>query len=211
MQILLQPYIYKSLETSSIRIIRLHPAQSLEAALHCELIHRKLADLESYEAISYVWGDAIFSETLHISNDSINDSIVKITPSLSTALRHFRQKDRERILWADAICIDQSNDAEKSIQVAMMSEIYKRADRVLAFIGPAIESLPWTTFTYFASRASEFGITGREYDMTGLPGPMLYNVPPFNASTYATDATTAAFEKIVQLGIEIVEFLQEYH
>ena len=37
----------------------------------------------------------------------------------------------------DAICINQENDEEKSSQVAMMADIFKRAQRVTVWLGPA--------------------------------------------------------------------------
>ncbi|KAH7410679.1 heterokaryon incompatibility protein-domain-containing protein [Cadophora sp. MPI-SDFR-AT-0126] len=41
----------------------------------------------------------------------------------------------ERIIWADALCIDQSNLEEKSHQVKEMAQIYKTAKRVLIWLG----------------------------------------------------------------------------
>ncbi|RYC79013.1 hypothetical protein BFJ63_vAg18107 [Fusarium oxysporum f. sp. narcissi] len=43
--------------------------------------------------------------------------------------------DEDRILWIDAICIDQSNIRERGHQVVCMSQIYNRADRVLIWLG----------------------------------------------------------------------------
>jgi hypothetical protein len=40
-----------------------------------------------------------------------------------------------RTLWADAVCICQDNLEEKSHQVALMTEIYSRADKVLVHLG----------------------------------------------------------------------------
>lgn len=40
-----------------------------------------------------------------------------------------------RYYWVDAICIDQSNLDEKSKQVVIMANIYKRAAHVLAYVG----------------------------------------------------------------------------
>jgi hypothetical protein len=41
------------------------------------------------------------------------------------------------VLWVDAICINQHNNQEKSHQVSMMGEIYKRDTQVLAWLGEA--------------------------------------------------------------------------
>jgi hypothetical protein len=43
------------------------------------------------------------------------------------------------LLWADGICIDQNNDAEKAVQVPLMADIYKSAIRTLAWLGEGDE------------------------------------------------------------------------
>jgi hypothetical protein len=46
------------------------------------------------------------------------------------------RKPQEAItLWIDSICIDQTNVAEKNVQVALMGEIYKGADQVVVWLG----------------------------------------------------------------------------
>ncbi|KAI4179181.1 MAG: hypothetical protein L6R41_007995, partial [Letrouitia leprolyta] len=75
-------------------------------------------------------------------------TLVEITVSLHGALKNL-QRPEPRSLWADAICIDQSNIAERSSQVTMMGAIYERALSVQIWLGedvdgdaqPAFESL----------------------------------------------------------------------
>ncbi len=43
---------------------------------------------------------------------------------------------REAFLWVDAICIDQSNILERSHQVALMGDIYRRAEKVIVWLSP---------------------------------------------------------------------------
>jgi hypothetical protein len=50
-------------------------------------------------------------------------------------LLQVRLADRPRILWADAICINQNNDAERGNQVALMGRIYTQARRTLICLG----------------------------------------------------------------------------
>ncbi|KAH6712545.1 heterokaryon incompatibility protein-domain-containing protein [Leptodontidium sp. MPI-SDFR-AT-0119] len=52
-------------------------------------------------------------------------------------LRHLRYPDRERILWADAICINQTDDAERSREVLQMGSIYSNAIQVIVWLGPS--------------------------------------------------------------------------
>jgi hypothetical protein len=43
---------------------------------------------------------------------------------------------RHAHLWVDALCINQSDVGERSHQVALMADIYKRCERVLVWLGP---------------------------------------------------------------------------
>lgn len=63
-------------------------------------------------------------------------TLVSVTRNLATALRYLRYSDRQRVLWVDAICVDQGNLEERSQQVARMADIYALANRVLVWLGP---------------------------------------------------------------------------
>lgn len=47
------------------------------------------------------------------------------------ALKNVRNHDGVRVLWVDALCINQNDVGERSKQVVLMKEIYGRAVRVL--------------------------------------------------------------------------------
>ncbi|KAK5681015.1 hypothetical protein LTS10_006775 [Elasticomyces elasticus] len=88
-------------------------------------------DLVAYEAISYSWGE--FMPCVPII---INGQEYRLSRSLASALQRFRLVREDRYLWADALCINQHNDNEKSAQVGNMFAIYYKAQRVLAWLGP---------------------------------------------------------------------------
>ncbi|KAH7122743.1 hypothetical protein B0J11DRAFT_436855, partial [Dendryphion nanum] len=46
---------------------------------------------------------------------------ISVTQSLASALHALRHRNTRRIIWTDAVCIDQSNLTEKSFQVPMMA------------------------------------------------------------------------------------------
>jgi hypothetical protein len=60
---------------------------------------------------------------------------LRITLSLASALRRLRSNTKIRKLWADAVCIHQANDEEKTGQVRMMAQIYKNARCVCVHLG----------------------------------------------------------------------------
>jgi hypothetical protein len=84
----------------------------------------------AFEALSYVWGDP--GVTVPIGVDGCE---LFVTTNLESFLRRLRSVDETRILWADAICIDQTNLAERSSQVNLMADIYRSAKKVLIWLG----------------------------------------------------------------------------
>ncbi|KAF3003576.1 hypothetical protein E8E13_006533 [Curvularia kusanoi] len=60
-----------------------------------------------------------------------------VTQNLSLALQSLRTPHEDRILWIDAICIDQNNDKERGHQVRQMGSIYAKAEQVLIWLGSA--------------------------------------------------------------------------
>lgn len=46
-----------------------------------------------------------------------------------------RYESKERVLWIDAVCINQKNDDEKGQQVAFMAKIYSNGFRNLIYLG----------------------------------------------------------------------------
>jgi hypothetical protein len=63
-------------------------------------------------------------------------SHLSMTQNLAEGMLHLQLHDKPRILWIDAICIDQDNIAERSRQVQMMTEIYQRAASLLTWLDP---------------------------------------------------------------------------
>ncbi|KAK2009865.1 HET-domain-containing protein [Colletotrichum eremochloae] len=86
---------------------------------------------ESYEAISYVWG----SEDKPRRITSPAGAEMAITENLYHCLRRIRLEDRPRLVWADALCINQADTKEKESQIMLMHDIYVSARRVLAYLG----------------------------------------------------------------------------
>lgn len=86
----------------------------------------KIEDIFQYEALSWRWGDE--KNGPHIVMLKNNGLLYKkrVSETLGLALKYLRTK-RDRILWIDAICINQNDHEERSSQVAMMSLVYTGA------------------------------------------------------------------------------------
>jgi hypothetical protein len=124
----------------NIRLINLEPASSSADMLRCKI---EIAELEqarqTYDALSYVWGQARFSSCLYIDSGSqVQDTVLRVTPNLAVALRRLRSASQRRIIWADAVCIDQENGLEKAHQVDMMAQIYRSARCVCVYLGQGV-------------------------------------------------------------------------
>jgi hypothetical protein len=57
--------------------------------------------------------------------------ILGITKNCEAALKDIREPGKDRLLWIDAICINQENPDEKSVQIGLMSKIYSKGDKGL--------------------------------------------------------------------------------
>lgn len=60
---------------------------------------------------------------------------VEIGGELFVALKHLRREEGARVLWVDALCINQLDLAERAAQVQLMSNIYEQATGVIVWLG----------------------------------------------------------------------------
>ncbi len=132
-------YQYSPFSQNGIRLTTLRPG-AFHDTLCIELQEVQFSPTEPpvYEALSYVWGSTEDRVPVQVSGPAGGRTHM-ITQNLATALRHLRFEDRLRVLWIDALCIDQSNLAERSQQVLKMGDIYRMSQRVVAWLGPESE------------------------------------------------------------------------
>jgi hypothetical protein len=126
---------YMPLQDNSIRVVSLQPRRSTGSAdIKCTLSHVAFGDMPQYDALSYTWGDGIVKRTIFL-----NEISVEVGENLAAALVNIRglesAGEKPRTLWIDAICINQSDLAERSRQVRFMPLIYERAQMVLVWLG----------------------------------------------------------------------------
>ena len=115
-----------------IRLLELHPGQyhsPLSGRLR--VVSLGMIPTPRYQALSYTWGDATKNDAIRIHGCGC----IPITGNLFQALRRLRRRLTTRILWVDAICINQGDPIEKSHQIFLMSEVYKIADKVIVWLG----------------------------------------------------------------------------
>ena len=134
-------YRYSSLSPGpgSIRLLRLIPHQDETAPIQCQLFDYALQGsgkwTHLYEALSYVWGSS--DRPLSIS---IDEHDLPVTVNLHAALSRLRDRFIERIIWVDAICINQADLEERGHQIQSMAEIYSKANRVIVWLGETADN-----------------------------------------------------------------------
>ncbi|KAL8837564.1 MAG: hypothetical protein Q9176_005620 [Flavoplaca citrina] len=133
-------YTYVPLDAEDIRILTVVPGP-FGSNIYVRLSHVKL-DINgppSYEALSYAWGSNDLSHLVYVDTDDGRKGLA-VTQNLHIALEHLRNNSLPRTLWVDATCINQSDDEERSQQVARMADIYKSAAKVLIWLGPVADN-----------------------------------------------------------------------
>ncbi|KAH6706493.1 heterokaryon incompatibility protein-domain-containing protein [Leptodontidium sp. MPI-SDFR-AT-0119] len=129
-------YQYKPLKgVHPIRLIALQPAKHDLQELKCDIIHADIGvgakkQRPLYTALSYAWGDSSLTHVLHCGASKI-----RITASLHAALLNLRYTKGNHLIWADAVCINQADQAEKTQQIKKMIWVYAMARLVACFLG----------------------------------------------------------------------------
>ncbi|KAI0546045.1 heterokaryon incompatibility protein-domain-containing protein [Xylaria curta] len=144
------PELYRPLTPQFIRVFELEAGKFSDPIVG-RLVPQAI-DGEPYEAVSYVWGN-----TQKRHDITIDGATLSVTVNLHGALTAFRHRlpsgrgsnndsldpgtgtgsarRHVRRLWADAVCINQDDLAERTSQVELMARIFAGASRVLAWLG----------------------------------------------------------------------------
>lgn len=80
-------------------------------------------------ALSYVWG---LPNKPRVVYSNLGQS--PITESPYSALKRLRNHGLPRMIWIDALCINQGDLSQRDQQVRLMAEIYVRASRVVIWL-----------------------------------------------------------------------------
>ena len=134
-----EPYSYKSLPWPSSRIRLLEILPGDDAHVYCRMHTVDLDSIGSlsideksrtYEALSYTWHGQALTQTIFC-----DEKVLHVTHSLHDALQALRRPSTSRLLWIDAICINQADLQERSHQVSIMRQIYSSAALVISWLG----------------------------------------------------------------------------
>lgn len=127
------------IDSYEIRLLTIHlgPPASV---VSCSIEKTSLINPISYAALSYCWGDEI------ITKDIIVHGIeTPVTIKLADALQHLRMLGVSRV-WANALCINQTDKSEKGLQIRNMRQIFSKADKTYPWLGKEEDTTAVTTF-----------------------------------------------------------------
>lgn len=130
-----EPFVYNRLHDPG-KEIRLCRLDGIDAASQPCLIMRTInlqsSDEQTYAALSYTWGPEFPKRTV-----LLNGYTFDVRENLYHFLCNVQRYANDAVwIWIDQLCINQSDDHEKSEQVKRMAEIYDTASRVLVWLGP---------------------------------------------------------------------------
>ena len=153
------PYVYSVLDekASEIRLMTLLPGRfkdKVSIIIKTAILTKN--HIPQYEALSYVWGSkkhpVDISVTARQQERSKSLSLlgwsrrprleasslgtISVTRNLATAFPYLRERDKPRVFWIDAICVNQRDRAERGHQVKRMAAVYSMASQVIVWLGP---------------------------------------------------------------------------
>lgn len=129
-------YTYETLDPrkKEIRLLKVHAGQGSQP-LRCSMQLLSLfRPSDEYETVSYCWSQSDSAEIIYKVID-VDGKSLRVVNTAAGALFRLRSATSDRILWIDAVCINQNCKDEKGHQVALMGAIYSMGKRNLVWLG----------------------------------------------------------------------------
>jgi len=189
---MLEQYRYTPLpwetKPETIRLIKLLPGFSRDQ-ITCTIKQVSLQDRPEYEALSYCWGKADdVQESIIIKDHHGADFSLPVRTNLFAALQQLRDMEEPKYVWADAICINQSDLDERRRQVLLMCQIYNGAQETQIWLGKR-DANTYKAFSLMYKLASAHQIQTekkdtRFYYQLGVKGQKEYGLPDMFDSSF---------------------------
>ncbi|KAK4672116.1 hypothetical protein QC763_100570 [Podospora pseudopauciseta] len=162
----------KALGPDAFRLICLPSTDDVNTPIHLTLETYGDVRYPEYETVSYTWGGEDEDGTLckPVFVGPYWDVLLQ-TKNCWEMLRFLRPRRGCRLVWVDAICINQLDSLERATQVAKMRSIYKNSRRTVVYLGPEIS--PITTHAHPVRLSAREAVTlsrGGETELIGLGG-----------------------------------------
>jgi hypothetical protein len=132
-------------------VVVLEPRSS-DCLIRCTIKEIDLSLGPAFEALSYTWAmDRDFGPPRigEVRTFICNGQAFDAQRNLYNALIQLQRLRRSIPIWIDAICINQADTTEKTLQVNMMGDIYRASKLVIVWLGRT------TVVAYFATRMAQ--------------------------------------------------------
>ncbi|KAI8627243.1 heterokaryon incompatibility protein-domain-containing protein [Xylariaceae sp. FL1651] len=135
------PVYGETLGQDEFRLACLSAPEQDDYPVHLDLETYKHTSCPEFETVSYTWGgeDGDNTPSRPVFVGPYWDILLQ-TKNCWNMLRFIRPWRGIRMVWIDALCINQSNPKERGQQVAKMTQIYEECSRVIVYLGPDVAS-----------------------------------------------------------------------
>jgi hypothetical protein len=142
------PIRYRPLDHSKDEIRLLHCLKIKGDQLRFQLHHFPFNETPSFWALSYVWGNTTKTRTILVDGNEV-ETTENLYDALFAHARHIKPHmgSTPLYIWADAICINQSDLEEKVHQIRYMPHIYQK-ESVMVHLGDGnrvTDDAAWTS------------------------------------------------------------------
>ena len=121
------PFSYKPLADGEIRLIEI----PCRLSGHSYGVYNvPMTKALQFYALSYTWHGQSRTESI-----ICNRTVLKVTPNVKLALDYLSQREACLPVWIDAVCINQEDAEEKSLQIPFMEQIYSNAAKIIVWFG----------------------------------------------------------------------------
>lgn len=123
--------LYSNLQNDEFRLLKVSCDEN--HVVSCSMTTSNLHSHPAYTALSFAWGTELFAVPIPCNGEKIS-----ISRNLLSAFRAFGgcpSLQTPEWVWVDFLCINQKDDAEKAVQIAVMDLIYKKAKIVTIWTG----------------------------------------------------------------------------
>ena len=120
-----------------IRLLEILPAVDPDTMIQCRLFDVELSDAPPYAALSYACGANYDRKKITIEGHRF---LVMESQLVLLRSMRFRREDLNPAMWFDALCINQEDYNERSIQVSITGDIFAQAREVVVGLSDGDES-----------------------------------------------------------------------
>jgi hypothetical protein len=119
--------------STNIRLLRILPRdpRNDEVNIKCSLRTVPFAGFAPYSALSYAWASEAATKPIYVNGYRVN-----VRENLEAFLRQARRSMSDTEVWVDAVCVNQEDAFERTHHAKLMKQIYSRASKVVAWLGP---------------------------------------------------------------------------